>query len=224
MEIFHLKSLIKVPICFKSDNPKCIDLILTNNHHSFQNSGGMETGFSDFHSMIVTILKGGFVKRGPKIIMYRDYKKFDVNTFRLAFKESLNEINTRGTNFSEFNERVETMLNEHAPIKKKYIRANDVPFMTKALRKAIYTRTILRNRYNKNRTRENWNAFKRQHNKCVKILRQAKIDYYKNFYVKCLTDNRKFWKQSSHYFLKKSRIPQKLISWKTRYLLLMTEK
>ena len=119
MEIFHLKNLIKVPTCFKSDNPKCIDLILTNKHHSFQESSAIDTGLSDFHSMIVTILKGGFVKRGPKIIIYRDYKKFDVNTFRHDLKDSLSEMNTRVINFSEFNERVETVLNEHAPIKKE---------------------------------------------------------------------------------------------------------
>ena len=210
MEIFHLKNLIKVPTCFKSDNPKCIDLILTNKHHSFQESSAIDTGLSDFHSMIVTILKGGFVKRGPKIIIYRDYKKFDVNTFRHDLEDSLSEMNTRVINFSEFNERVETVLNEHAPIKKKCIRANDGPFMTKALRKAIYTRTSLRNRYNKNRTQENWNAFKRQRNKCVKLLRQAKIDYYKNLDVKCLTDNRKFWKTIKPLFSEKIKASPKI--------------
>ena len=208
MEIFHLKNLIKVPTCFKSENPKCIDLILTNKHHTFQNSNTMETGLSDFHSMIVTILKGGFVKRGPKIIIYRHNKKFDENSFRRALKESLNEMDT--TNFSEFNNRVETVLNEHAPMKKKCIRANDDPFMTKALRKAIFTRTKLRNRYNSNRTLENWNAFKRQRNKCVKILRQAKINYYKNLDMKCLTDNRKFWKTVKPLFSEKIKASSKI--------------
>ena len=56
--------------------------------------------------------------------------------------------------------------------------------MTKALWKAIYTHTNLRNRYNMKRTQENWNVFKRQRNKCVKMLCQAKIDYYKNLDVK----------------------------------------
>ena len=68
--------------------------------------------------------------------------------------ESLNEMNNNDANFSEFNDRVETVLNEHAPIKKKYIRANDGPFMTKALWKAIYTRISLRNRYNKKNPRK----------------------------------------------------------------------
>ena len=97
--------------------------------------------------MTVTILKDGFAKRGPKIIIYRDYKKFDVNTFRRALKDNLSEMNILATNFSEFNQRVETVLNEHAPMKRKWIRANKGPFMTKALRNAIYTRTSLHNRY-----------------------------------------------------------------------------
>ena len=68
-------------------------------------------------------------------------------------------------------------MNEHATIEKKCIRANDCSLMTKALRKAIYTRTSPLNTYNKNRTQENWNALKRQRNKGVKILLQPKINY-----------------------------------------------
>ncbi len=60
------------------------------------------------------------------------------------------------------------VLNEQAPVKKKSIRANDGPFMTKALRKEHMHRTRLRNKCNKNRTEENLKAFKKQRNKCVK--------------------------------------------------------
>ena len=38
------------------------------------------------------------------------------------------------------------VLNEHAPVKQKYVRANDGPFMTKALLKENMHRTELRNR------------------------------------------------------------------------------
>ena len=70
--------------------------------------------------------------------------------------------------YSTFNTLVEKVLNVHAPLKTKYVRANDGPFMTKAPRKAIMLRTHLRNTYNKERTPGNWNAFKKQRNKCVK--------------------------------------------------------
>ena len=121
-------------------------------------------------------IKGWFYERGPRIVLYRDYSKFDKNNFRQALKDCLHWVNREDVGFSEFNDRIETALNVHAPIKKKYVRANDGPFMTKALRKAIHTRTNLRNRYNKNKSQENCNAFKKQRNRCVKILRQAKID------------------------------------------------
>ena len=42
----------------------------------------IETGLSDFYLMIATVLKGGFVKRGPKIITYRDYSRFSTIDFR----------------------------------------------------------------------------------------------------------------------------------------------
>ena len=46
-----LKNLIKKPSCFKTlENPKIIDLILTNRPMSFCNST-LETGLSDFHKL-----------------------------------------------------------------------------------------------------------------------------------------------------------------------------
>ena len=80
---YGFKSLIKVPTCFKNpENPSCIDLILTNNPLSFQNSGVIETGLSDFHKMIVTVMKTTNQKLDPKITHYRDYNTFCNDNFR----------------------------------------------------------------------------------------------------------------------------------------------
>ena len=96
--------------------------------------------------------------------------------------------------YGAFDAVVTNTLNKHAPIKKKYLRANDGPFMTKALRKAMMHRKKLRNRYIKSRTDENLKAFKTQRNFCVKLLRRAKSDYYRNLDLGDLSDNRKLWK------------------------------
>ena len=79
--------------------------------------------------------------------------------------------------FNTFDSAVKGILNEQAPLKKKYLRANDGPFMNKELRKANMKRTRLQNVFNKTRTNENWDAFKRQRNLCLKILRQNKRSY-----------------------------------------------
>ena len=57
-ELYDLENLIKQPTCYKNaDNPSSIDLLLTNRKNSFQNSMTIETGLSDYHKMIITVLK-----------------------------------------------------------------------------------------------------------------------------------------------------------------------
>ena len=54
---------MKDPTCFKNPEiPSCTDLILTNSHYSFRNSYIIETGLSDFHKMIVSVMKTTFQK------------------------------------------------------------------------------------------------------------------------------------------------------------------
>ena len=50
--------------------------MLTSSYRSFQNSCAIETGLSDFHKMIVTVMKAYFQKQKSKVITYRDYKNF----------------------------------------------------------------------------------------------------------------------------------------------------
>ena len=86
MDNSGLKNLVRSPTCFRSDSPKCIDLILTNRKRSFQNTETVHTGLSDFHAMIVTALKGGYKKKGPKIIRYRNYAKFCAEEFTFVIR------------------------------------------------------------------------------------------------------------------------------------------
>ena len=54
--LYLLKNLIKKSACFKNpENPRTIDLILTNRPRSFCNSNSLETGFSDFHKLTVIV-------------------------------------------------------------------------------------------------------------------------------------------------------------------------
>ena len=84
---------------------------------------------------------------------------------------------------------VKKVLDIHTPIMQKTIRTNNVPFMTKAQRKAIMQRSTLRNKYNKEKSEENLKAFKRKRNECVKVLSKAKLQYYKNVDLTDLSDN-----------------------------------
>ena len=77
LDEFHAKNMVKVPTCFKNpDNPSCIDLFVTNSYRSFMKTMAVSTGLSDFHKMIVTVMRSTFPKAKPKTIKYRDFSKY----------------------------------------------------------------------------------------------------------------------------------------------------
>ena len=70
-----LYNLIKGHTCFKGKG-SLIDLILTNRKFSFKNTQSFETGLSDHHHMVYTMLKTTFQKSEPKQFFYRDFRIF----------------------------------------------------------------------------------------------------------------------------------------------------
>ena len=72
MKVFRnhhkLKALNEEPTCFKNfNNSSCINLFLTNSSKSLEKCLTLETGMSDFHKLIVTILKVKSDKLKPSI-------------------------------------------------------------------------------------------------------------------------------------------------------------
>ena len=91
-------------------------------------------------------------------------------------------------------------MNIHAPLKKKVVRANEVPYMTKALRKAIANRSRLENRYYHDKTDESKIAYNKQNNYCSRLYKKVRKKFYTNLDMKCITDNKKFWKTMKPFF------------------------
>ena len=148
---------------------------------SIQTTTTVETGLSDFHTMVVSIVKSKYQKEGPSIINYRNYKDFKLEEFRKDLHLEINKLQASKTDilsYRQFEEAFNEVVEKHAPMKKKFVRENHAPFMTKSLRKAIMLRSKLRNRYNKSRTSENLNNYHKQRNLCVKLLKSAKNEYY----------------------------------------------
>ena len=62
--------------------------------------------------------------------------------------------------YSQSEKAFATVLDNHVSLRKKQLIFNHSPFMTKALRKAIMTRSRLKNMYNKKRSYDNWDKYK----------------------------------------------------------------
>ena len=169
-----IRNLVNVQKCYKNfDNPTSIYLILTNRPSYFQHCTVLETGLSDFH-LPITEFKTSFQKS--------------------EIRSETVKCNFNYTDLRTFKETVFNIFNKYVPIKKKYVRANEAPFMTKELHKAIMKRSRLRNKFLTDRTENNQKNFKLQRNFCKKLLRTTKKTYYSNLDIKKVTDNKTFWK------------------------------
>ena len=123
MQSLNLFNIIKSNTCFKG-NGTCIDLILTNRKYCFKHSSIYETGLSDHHHLIYSVLKTTSKKEEQKLYKYRDYKKFDSTTFHTDLQSKLEEGPKVYQNFEETFVRV---LDAHAPRKTKVLRGNHIP-------------------------------------------------------------------------------------------------
>ena len=86
------------PTCFKSSNPSFIDDFYTNKNTMFFNSSTVETGISDHHSLICTMLLSTFCKGPSKFIYYRSYNNYNKEQFENVLKQRL----VSSSNFEEF--------------------------------------------------------------------------------------------------------------------------
>ena len=210
-DTFNFKNLIKEPTCFKNlVNPSSIDIILTNKYRSFQNSLTVETGLSDYHKMTVTVLKMVVKKQTPICIKYRDYKHYDSLNFPTELSNRLHEFSPEYICYDTFQNIFMDILNKHAKVKMKYIRANNAPFMTRSLTKAIMNRSRLKNRFIKNPNKENELRYKKQRNYCVNLLKKEKKVYFSSLNIDNISNSKKFWKTIKPYFSEKTIINKKI--------------
>ena len=152
-------------------------MFLTNRQQGFQQTHAIETGISDFHKIVVTVMKTHYKKQKAKTIQYRSYKHFHEQSFNFELNNKLMKIDINNTELKEFNEIFLKVLDKHA---QKYIGANNSNYITKAFRKEIMHISRLRNKFLRERTNESKIAYNKQRNICVSLLRKTKTDYFPN--------------------------------------------
>ena len=177
---YDSKNLVKEKTCFKNvNNPSCVDLIITNQPNLFQHTTALSTGLSDFHKMVVSMFKASFEKRAPKQITYRTYKDFDQIRFNSDLQYALEKHII--SSYKEFENIFLAILEKHAPTKTKKVRANQAPYMTKALKKAMIKRSELETKYHKYKNSDALKAFKRQKKLCFQAIQKREKKIFQKF-------------------------------------------
>ena len=196
LEINSMYNHMKEKTCWKSQSGSCIDLFISNRKHSLMNTGVFETGLSDHHLLIFSMLKTTYEKLPRKIIHYRKWKYFDVTSFK---QELSYHLDCNVDNYAQFERIFTTILDKHAPIKTKFLRGNNKQHLTKDLRKAIMKRSKLKNIANKTKDPEDIACYKKQRNLVVNMNRQAK----KSYFTETINRSKSFWKTVKPFFCSK---------------------
>ena len=204
LDNFNLKNLVKTTTCHTKTASSSLDVLLTNRNRFCFHTITLETGISDVHCLIGTTLRTTYKKAEPNVIKYRDYNKFNEKLFirdlgNFEQDKHIDDPNILYDNFLSFFQKT---VEKHAPTKQKTIRGNDKGFADKDLRKAWYNRSRLRNKFNKNKTTENWDKFKKQRNLCTSLKRKALHRYFE----KKKDSTKSFWKTFGPYLSSKGHM------------------
>ena len=182
-DVFGLTNLIKEPTCFKGDTPTLVDVFLTNRPKCFSGVVNVDIGTSDFHHYVGVVTRAFAPRQIRRKITYRSMKNFQEDAFRadcdnIPFHVS-NIFDDIDDIYWAHNQMFLSVLNEHAPLKTKWIKKEQVPYMNSELRKAIHQRNMWRNKHFKNKrdklARQNYVKLR---NKVVKLKKSSIKTYF----------------------------------------------
>ena len=92
-------------------------------------------------------------------------------------------------------------IQRHAPIKKRYVPANQPLFINKKINKQIMERSQLRNKLLNTKSDIYRKAYNQQRNFCVNLIRSEKKNFLSNIKYKDITDNKTFSKTITPFLL-----------------------
>ena len=174
---------------------------MTNNSLTFQDTTTTFTGLSDCHKLVLTVLKTTFSKNKPKELFFRDYKKFNFSDFNDELNINFSR-NTVGSCY-QFDQIFLDVLDKHASMKRKLLRANYSSYISKPLRKPIMRRSHLEKVYYKNKSEENFKVYKKQKNFCSRLHKKERKRFFNNLNPPFVTDNKLVWKTVKPFFSNK---------------------
>ena len=201
-DIYDLKKSIVSPICHKDNNPTLLGVIFVSKPRRFARTLNCECILSDFHNFIGAATKKHMPLSEPRRIIYRSYKNFDDDAFikdvtssPFMSREYLMMYTThRGTS-----SLLDYVIDHHATCKSKLTKYDSVPYMNSELRKALYKRNMVRNRFRKF-GKAYWEENRIHRNNVVSIRKRSIANYFSKI---CYRKDKTFWSTVSQFITDK---------------------
>ena len=195
-DIYDLTNVVSSPTCYKSTSrPTLLDGIITNTPQRLFSHLNVNIGVSDCHNIVCAATKLNATRVIPRKITYRSYRKFNDDVFVKELGNTPFQVceifDDSDDQMWMYSKLVSDVLNEHAPVKHRTVKTNQVPYMNGQLRKAINVKAMLSRRYHKYSSNRNWDKYRKQRN-YVNMLKRKSLKVYLD--GKCQNSNGKdFW-------------------------------
>ena len=157
----------------------------------------MQCSISD-HSLIYLIRRSK-KQRGPsKIIHFRNFKSYSSDNFQSDLQSvSWDDVNTSLTvddAYESFITTLKKVIDRHAPLTTRRVRAATLPWLTSDIRDMMRTRDYHHKRAQKTKDPLDWSVYRDLRNKTTKLIRDSKRDYYSDVIDTNKKDSGKLWK------------------------------
>ncbi len=198
LNCFNMSNVIKDKTCFKnSDKPTLIDHMCTNKPRSVKSSGVIDTGLSDFHRLTYLVLKSFKPKPLRHTLVYRSYKNTKPSEFVKALDrcpfhvaDIFDDVDDK---FYVFNQLFSDVVNTLYPLRERQVKYKPPPYMNPTYRRELYTKAHLDNVRWKYPNKTNFELFRLQRNKCVKVKNQSLRKYMASKCGEGPSGGKKFW-------------------------------
>ena len=190
----------------KNCSPSLVDVVLTNKSQFCFNPINFGCGISDWHNMIGVLVKGAAPKVEKQKIKYRSYKNFDEK----CFNDDINQVPFHVAHVFEDVDDIywahewllNDVINQHAPIKERISKPKKPAFINGDLRRAVFKKKMLFNKYKKCPSGLNWDNYRKQRNAVTKLKKQSMRHY---FFERCSggPKSKDFWPTIKPFLSKK---------------------
>lgn len=196
---FDLHQLISEPTRITERTSTLIDLIFTNCPDKIICSGVANVSISD-HNLIYAYRKLSLNSQsiGHKTITYRNFKNFDLESFRkdistVDWNIIISSNQDPNVMWQLWKTKFLDKIEKHAPTRTKRVRSRKTPWITSDLKQSMHDRDKLKQRAVQSNDPRDWIAYKRLRNRVNNTIKMSKELYYKNAFTDYQGNSRKTW-------------------------------
>ena len=181
---FSLDQVIDKPTRVVQNSQTLIDAIFISNSSKVTKCGVFHTGISD-HSLVYIIW--GKSRSTQTHHVYKKYRRFK-NFSESNFQDDVSKIewnrvySTSDTNESanEFQNWLLNSCNKNAPVRKKKVKKNNLPWINADILRLMRERDSIKNKAIKTNTDDEWKSYKKMRNYVTARLKYVKKWYFQS--------------------------------------------